>query len=284
MFLTWLEKDAPLLPASAIVPEYKRHLEHKGMAPRSVALYIGSLRGFFQYASRAYGVPNLAGDVKVKVPRGQVRSPLSLDQAKTLLQSIDRGTLEGKRDYAVIALFLDTGVRRSELLKADVGDVEIHEGKVRLWIRSKGHVAKDRFVKVVPEVLSAIDAWSDARRKAQGVRRLPKDAPLFASLSRCNRFGRLSPMGLTRLVKVRMRDAGISGKRYSPHSLRHTAGTLTYRAKGDIYLAKELLGHSNVTTTENYVHMENRLRDGAPEDVLAGILFDRPGVPTGAVA
>lgn len=267
-FLRWLESEADRMPLSSTVAEFKSYLQER-VAPRTVAVYVASVRAFFRYAS-SQGIPNLAADVKVKQPRGHSRESLTIDQARALLSSVDTTDLAGKRDYALLALFLATGLRRSEVIGANVGDLREKQGQVVLTIKGKGHAGKDDFVLLTPTVRGAINAWLDARAR---VKPLNEGDALFTSLSPNNELGRFSHMGLSRIVKARLKVIDLNGGQYTVHTLRHTAAMLLYNATGDVLRTQTLLRHSNIQTTLVYARMADRLGANAPEHDLDRILF-----------
>jgi len=277
-FLEWLERS-PAMPLRSVVAEFKRHLEGENRKPRTIALYLASLRGFFRWASNAYPghIPNLAESIKCRVPADRVRHPLTEGEVGVLLRSIKRDSLEGLRDYAVIRLFLSTGIRRAAVLNANIEDYTERQGQPVIMFQPKGHVAKDDFKQLVPEVREAIEAWLEARASIQEY--APGD-PLFVSLSNNSRYRRLSPMGLTRIVKARLEAIGLDPERYCLHSLRHTAGTmLCHHTNGNVLKVKELLGHRSIQTTMNYIEESDRLGPDAPEHILGRVLNYSAGSP-----
>lgn len=155
------------------------------------------------------------------------------------------------RDRAILTLFAYSGLRRNELRMLDRGDVD----EYRMVIRVRhGKGGKTRTVPLNAKAQAAIRAYLATRRDP--------DPALFLS----NRRQRFSLKGLWRLLERALAGAGIE-QRVSLHSLRHTFATGIYRKTGDIYLVKELLGHSNIQTSTVYAHMDQSRAAGAVSEL-----------------
>jgi len=110
--------------------------------------------------------PNIARGIKgAKKTRGFKKDPLTVAQVKELLRGIDRSTPQGKRDYALLNLFIRTGLRTIEAVRAEVGDIRQEGGEAVLWIQGKGRDTKDEFVLLTPETLRPINEYLQTRRR-----------------------------------------------------------------------------------------------------------------------
>ncbi|MDE5584272.1 MAG: tyrosine recombinase XerC [Ruminococcus sp.] len=223
---------------------------------------VASIRGFFKYLSKVAHLTenDPAKDIDMPTPRMSMPKFLSLDESKKLLETADES--DSKRDYCMITILLNCGVRLSELIGINIGDVDFEEN--RLKILGKGN--KERMIYLNNACVSAINDYLKIRRENPHA----KDEPaLFIS----NRNNRISKRRVQQIVEKTIKNAELDGKGYTTHKLRHTSATLMYQYGGaDILTLKELLGHSNTTTTEIYTHVSNeQVRKIIEENPLANI-------------
>ena len=187
--------------------------------------------------------------VDLESPKKNSRLPvaLSLDESKTMLSSI-KGTNE-ERDYAIITLFLNCGLRLSELIGINIDKIK---GDT-LTVVGKGN--KERTIYLNDVCIKAIEEYLAVRPEANP----GHENALFLS----NRKTRFTQRGVQHMVDKYLKEAGLSGKHFSPHKLRHTAATLMYQyGHVDIRSLQELLGHESVSTTQIYTHInKEQLRD-----------------------
>ena len=171
---------------------------------------------------------------------------LTVDQAKQLLSCIEGKNRE--RDYCIITLFLNCGMRLSELVSLDYNRIIINDDTATVVITGKGN--KERTVYLNHACVAAINAYMRVRPK-EGV--VDKYA-LFLS----NRLTRISPKTVQHMVDLYLEKAGLGGLGFSVHKLRHTAATLMYQTgQVDVLELKEILGHENLNTTQIYTHILN---------------------------
>ena len=167
---------------------------------------------------------------------------MSLEEAEKLLSVIDGKYKE--RDYAMITLFLNCGMRLSELVSIDYNDIKA-DGT--LVITGKGN--KERTVYLNQACINAVTTYMKVRPH-DGV----KDRALFLS----SRNQRISNRSVQHIVEEYLKKAGLGDRGLSVHKLRHTAATLMYQhGNVDVLLLKEILGHENLSTTEIYTHISN---------------------------
>ena len=166
---------------------------------------------------------------------------LTLEESRRLLAAVDGPNRA--RDYAILMLFLNCGIRRAELVGLNRNDV--YNDRIR--VTCKGN--KERFVYFGETTREALDSYLPERNKIV----LDDDRALFGSRD----HRRLSVTAVHRLVKKHMLAAGLDPEQYSAHKLRHTAATLMVANGVDLRTVQEVLGHEHLNTTEIYTHIEN---------------------------
>lgn len=263
-FADWLQSEGRTGSDRADFIAYKLHLTGTYEAS-TVSAYMTPVRVLYQWASSEGMTRDITVGIKgPKKARGFRKDPLSIDQAKALM-SVGEGDPDALRDRALTSLMIHTGIRTIEASRADVGDICTLAGFNVLRIWGKGRAEKDEFVILTSDVLQALDAYIASREDAA------PDAPLFASRSNHNRGGRLTPRSISRIVKARMEEAGISSDRITAHSLRHTAITLALMGGATIQEAQAMARHANINTTLIYAHNLERMNTPA-EGKIAAIL------------
>lgn len=202
-----------------------------------------SLKSFFQYLTVHEKLLSEDPTEQLTPPKAKKALPhfLSLEQGIELLHAVDGP--EAERDRCILTLFLNCGMRLSELVAINIRDVIQNNSTLR--IIGKGN--KERIVYLNQACMDAIQSYLAVRPK-DGVK--DRDA-LFLS----SRKTRISPKTVQFLVKKYLNKIGLSGPGYSVHKLRHTAATLMYRyGDVDIRVLQDILGHANLGTTEIYTH------------------------------
>lgn len=237
---------------------YKSYLMNKYKAC-TVSSYMSAVKSFFSYLEATGQYPNIAAGIKgAKATRGFKKDALNASQVLKVINGIDRTTVEGLRDYALVNLLIRTGLRTIEAERADIGDIRAETGESLLYIQGKGRDSKDAFVVLTEATAQPIREYLKERGKQ------PDNAPLFASCSDRNRGGRLTTRSISRIVKNALVNAGLDSERLTAHSLRHTAVTLSLLAGATIQEAQQLARHSSVNTTMIYAHNIDRIAK-APE-------------------
>lgn len=267
-FQQWITETGTTSPSREDILTYKDYLQERGLSAFTVSNYLVAVRKLFEWAEGLKLYPNIAKGVKgARKPRGFMKDPLTLSQIKNMMGSLDRSTLQGKRDYALINLLVRTGLRLIEVSRANIEDMRQEGGEAVLWIQGKGRDSKDSFVLLTGETLTPITDYLRERGRT-------KDGePLFASLSDRNKGQGLTPQAFNRIVKRTLRGVGIDSGRLTPHSLRHTAITLSLQAGATLQEAQALARHANINTTLIYAHNINRLAH-APERKIDNLLSD----------
>jgi len=227
------------------VRAYLAMMRNSGYAKATIARKLASLRSFYKHLVRTERIEASPVSV-VRTPRQDKRLPTFLDvpQMEALLSAPDTSTPAGARDRAILETLYSAGLRISELVGLDVGDVDEFSGAVR--IAGKGR--KERLAPLGGRAAEAIEACLARRPGATG-----PAAPLFV-----NRFGtRLSGRSVRRMLATYARQSGIAFH-VSPHALRHSFATHMLDAGADLRSVQEMLGHASLSTTQIYTHLTTR--------------------------
>ena len=251
-FLSYLANDRAVNPESA-APGY-------GIAPAARARKLSAIKSFYKYLTvRTKQLQeNPVADLEYPKLRKSLPKYLTMEQSAALLQAVS-GANE-KRDYAILMLFLNCGIRRSELVGLNLTDV--YEDRIR--VVGKGN--KERFVYFGSACRKAIDAYLPIRNEQV----LTDNAALFGSRD----SNRISVTAVHRLVKKALTRAGLDSTQFSAHKLRHTAATMMLSGGVDVKTVQEVLGHENLNTTQIYTHIENtELKIAAEANPLSKLDF-----------
>ncbi len=232
------------------VRSYMAHLHRDGLLNRSLARHLSTLRSFFRWACReghldknpARGLPS------PRVPKALPRA-MTLPDTEKLLTADEDETFVPERERALFELLYATGLRVSEAAGLDLEDVDF--GARLLRVTGKG--SRERIVPYGDAAGDALREYLPAREALRhgsggGAR---SAEPLFVNA----RGGRLTPRSMARLLKRRLRAAGLP-EEISPHALRHTFATHLLQAGADLRAIQELLGHASLSTTQKYTHLD----------------------------
>ena len=251
-FLSYLANDRNPTPDSP-APDL-------GISASSRARKLSAIKSFYKYLTvRTKQLQeNPVADLEYPKIRKSLPKYLTMEQSAKLLRSVS-GANE-KRDYAILMLFLNCGIRRSELVGLNITDV--YEDRIR--VIGKGN--KERFVYFGTPCRKAIDAYMIERRK----KILTDNRALFGSRN----GNRISVTAVHRLVEKALLQAGLDPTQYSAHKLRHTAATMMLSGGVDVKTVQEVLGHENLNTTQIYTHIENtELKIAAEANPLSKLDF-----------
>jgi len=273
-FLSWMKTKRIVKPLRSDILDFRKDMEaiHK---PTTTTLFLAAVKLFFRFLSDKGLYPNVADHIKApKQAKGYKKDYFVSSQINSILDKIDRSTLTGKRDYALLLLTYTGGLRTIEISKADVSDMRINGNTEVLYIQGKGRDEKDDFVKIVPEVAEAIREYLTFRDADKNVGSI-EARPLFENCNHNNVGERRLPTRSIRwIIKERMRAAGFDSERLTSHSLRHTAITLSLQAGATLQEVQQFARHSSINTTQIYAHNLERL-DNPCEMHLAAALFNR---------
>lgn len=218
---------------------------------------IASIRSFFKYLHNIVELIDTNPTLNLETPKLTKRHPsyLTLDESLTLINSI-QGEFK-VRDYAIIMIFLNCGLRLSELVSIDVDRIKDDT----LTVIGKGD--KERTIYLNESTLEAIKQYL----KIRPTKNIKDKKALFLS----KRKNRLSVRAVQHLVKKHLNNAGLDPDKLSTHKLRHTAATLMYKhGNVDIRALQQILGHSSVSTTQIYTHLDDeKLRQAVKSNPLS---------------
>ena len=225
-----------------------------------------SIRTFFKYlCNKTKRIPkNPAQDLENPKPEKRLPKYLSLEESKRLLEvSQDDDDRNAIRNHAIITLFLNCGMRLSELVNINIKDIDFSENK--LTVIGKGN--KERTIYLNNACVKAINEYLAERPKVD-VKYSSKDALFLSEQKR-----RISNRTVQHIVKLELKKSGLDINKYSTHKLRHTAATLMYKyGNVDIRVLQELLGHESISTTEIYTHVDNdQIRSAVENNPLANM-------------
>ena len=264
-FFVYLMENGITQPQREDIVAYRDYLklEHK---PTTVQGYLAAVKLFFQWTAQEGLYPNVADRVKgAKLDTEHKKDYLTTKQVARLLGAIDRSTLKGLRDYAMLSVMVTTGLREISIVRADIGDIRTAGDAVALFYQGKGHEEKADYVKLAEPVEEAVRAYLKARGGAD-----PK-APLFSSIANRNSGERMTTRSVSRVAKERLIAVGLESDRLTGHSMRHTAATLNLLNGGTVEETRQLLGHTNINTTLIYSHALERAKNNSEERIAKAI-------------
>ena len=251
-YLAFLSRDRPKRGNS-------RNTEY-GLTANSRARKVAVIRSYYKYLTLKASPENRlsvnpVADLDSPKLRKSLPRFLSLEESKKLLGSVDG--LNRERDFCILTIFLNCGLRISELAGLDLSDLRADS------IRVLGKGNKERIVYLSDACADAINEYLMIRKNIASAEK----KALFLS----NRRERISKSTIHSLVKKHLLAAGLDSSQYSSHKLRHTAATLMLQHGVDVRTLQELLGHEHLNTTQIYTHVESEsLREAARRSPLSG--------------
>ncbi|MBQ7783962.1 MAG: tyrosine recombinase XerC [Oscillospiraceae bacterium] len=233
----------------ADVYEYLNYsAEERGNGDKTRARKISAIKGFYKALcgnklTSFHLEKNPVENLDVPSPRKAQPKYLGLDESRKLLDNISPADDFYERDFCILMLFLNCGMRLSELVGININDIDLDDRTLRLL--GKGN--KERIIHINNGCAEAIRQYLAVRQEA------PTDA-LFLS----KRKTRISNRRVEQIVTAAIERTGLGGRGLSTHKLRHTAATLMYQyGNVDPMVLKEILGHASISTTEIYTHLTN---------------------------
>lgn len=254
---------------SSDVLEFLAYLAHDrvnsdniGLSASSRSRKLSAIKSFFKYLTARTKMlqENPVAELEYPKIRKSLPKYLTMEQSAALLRSVS-GVNE-KRDYAILMIFLNCGIRRSELVGLNLTDVYAD----RIRVVGKGN--KERFVYFGTACRKAIEAYLPERQKQV----LSDNRALFGSRD----SNRISVSAVHRLVKKALLQAGLDPEQFSAHKLRHTAATMMLSGGVDVKTVQDVLGHENLNTTQIYTHIEStELKLAADANPLSKLEFPK---------
>ncbi len=225
---------------------YMLNLKERNYAATTVARKVAAARSFFSFL-KSEGIIKADPTENMSSPSvgKSLPKPITISQVRQLLeQPAKLNTLEAKRDKAMLELLYASGLRISELVSLNLGDVNTEEGHVRCF--GKGH--KERIVPIYEQAARLVKEYIEETRPR--LARKKDEVALFLN----PRGDRLTRQGFWQKLKEYARAAGL-GTQISPHTLRHSFATHMLSGGADLRAVQELLGHANISTTQVYTHL-----------------------------
>lgn len=241
-FLRFVEKE-PRRIDNLDIRSFLASLHHRKLKKSSISRKLATIRSFFKYLHKeGYVKKNPAKLVaSPRVPKNLPRF-LTVDEAFSLMEAPRGDTFKATRDRAILELLYSSGIRVSELTSLDIGDLDTKESLMRV----KGKGKKERILPIGAKAMEAINNYLperiSLRRKSQA---------LFLN----KRGGRLTERSIRRILVEYSKIVRLKGCP-SPHTLRHTFATHLLQGGADLRSIQELLGHSSLSTTQKYTHVD----------------------------
>jgi integrase/recombinase XerD len=226
---------------------YMLQLKDHGYASTTLARKIAATKSFFKFMSDEHKVQQNPTEniASLKVGRA-LPKPISVTQARRLLEEpAKENTPEARRDKAMLELLYASGMRVSELVCLNIGDIDINGGYVHCF--GKGN--KERMIPIYPRATQSIEQYLKEARPLIAGAKLEETA-LFLNV----RGERLTRQGLWQILKGYAKAARIEVE-VTPHTLRHSFATHMLNGGADLRMVQELLGHANISTTQVYTHL-----------------------------
>ena len=244
-----------------IIYEYLNYLNRvRHNSASSRARKIASLRSFFKYVCSKANLleDNPTAELESVKVNYHLPKLFTLDDSLSLLGSVEGRNAE--RDYCILTLFLNCGIRLAELVGINLTDIQGD----RLTVIGKG--SKERTVYLNDACLEAIKNYLPEREKID-ISASAQNA-LFVS----ERGARISRRTVQNLVEKYVKKIGLDPRKYTTHKLRHTAATLMYQSGADIRVLQEILGHKQLNTTEIYTHVSNEnIKEAVKSNPLSSV-------------
>ena len=253
-------------PQREDVIAFRDELKASGHKPTTIQNYLTATKLFFKWTAQEGYYPNIAEHLKgAKLDREHKKDYLTSRQVKEVLESIERDSMQGLRDYAILTLMVTGGLRDIEVSRASIEDLRTAGENTVLYVQGKGRQEKTEYVKISPQVEKAIRAYLKARGDAE------ETEPLFTSLSNNSKGKSLTTRSISGIVKARLKEAGFNSERLTAHSLRHTAVTLSLLAGKDITEVQQFARHANIATTMIYNHSLDKAKNSCSEAIAQAI-------------
>jgi len=256
-FISWLKDRGIESMKASDIKSFRNEL-NKSYAPKTVNLYLTGVRSFFAYCVTSDLLPsNPAREVSsISIDESFTRRALSVDEVQALFSAAD-----DLRTRAIITLMLYCGLRRVEIHRLDLEDIDISAGRVKLNVLGKGKNNK-QWINVPLAHAGTIINWYEYRKPFNTCK------ALFISFSDRSLHKRLSTRSISDIVTKALKAAGIYSERVTVHSLRHTAITRLVQVmrdndKLDILKVQRFARHKNIKDTQRYIHLEEDSSDPA---------------------
>ena len=251
------------------IHDYVSHLAIDNRSKATTrARKISTIRIFFKYLSQKTNLLEVNPAQNLETPKLGKRMPkyLSLEESQKLLKASEsKDNRNAKRNFAITTLFLNCGMRLSELVGININDIDLSECK--MTVIGKGN--KERTIYLNKACMESIQDYLSIRPPQSLIKHDSKNSQNALFLSEQKK--RISNRTVQEIISKELKEAGLDSKNLSVHKLRHTAATLMYQyGNVDIRALQELLGHQSISTTEIYTHVNNeQVRNAVESNPLA---------------
>ena len=250
-FSEWLQEngDAELVEVQGHnISDYLRHLQDCGKSAATISRSLASLKNFFAYLVSTGFLEHtpVSSDIHVEKAEKKLPQILTGKEVELLLSQPSCVDSKGCRDKAMLEVMYATGIRVTELINLNVEDVNLELGFLKC-----GNEKKSRVIPLYPAALKALSAYIQDIRP--GMLAVPDEQALFVNISGC----RMSRQGFWKILKSYQVKAGIQ-KEITPHTLRHSFAVHLLENGADLNSLQELMGHSDISSTQVYTHMINQ--------------------------
>ena len=265
-FVDYLNKREIIEPTKTTIQEYKQHLIDEGKASITVSAYLVVLKAMYKWFEQSGICKDITVGVKLlKKSSMQKKDALTPEQTVKLLNSFDKNSELGLRDFTLINTMVHTGARAVELHRSNIGDIQQVGDHWVLFIQGKGCDSKEEILVLTESTLKVIREYLATRPFAK-----PSD-PLFASISDRNTGNRLSTRTISKVCKDSLRRIGLDSVRLTGHSLRHTAITLALLGGSSMEQVQAMSRHKDIKILQMYAHHVDRIKQ-APENSIDDVL------------
>ena len=230
------------------ISSYLRHLQESGKSAATVSRSLASIKNFYTYLVATGFLEHTPVTSDIHVERGEKKLPqiLTGKEVELLLSQPVCVDPKGFRDKAMLEIMYATGIRVTELIELNVDDVNLELGFLKC-----GNEKKSRVIPLYPAALKALNTYiKDVRA---GMLADPEERALFVNVNGC----RMSRQGFWKILKSYQVKAGIE-KEITPHTLRHSFAVHLLENGADLDSLQELMGHSDISSTQVYTHMINQ--------------------------
>jgi len=253
-FYKWAVNENKLLTGltTADMIKYKRYLSELKYTHLTISNYLGSVRLFYKWVELNEFGNDITKTLRINKNYSTFRKKsLNINQSVKFLKQFNTKTLMGKRNFAIANLLLRNGLREIEVSRMDVEDVFEYNECWAIRLQRKGRSGKDDVLPLSEKAKEAIEDYLLHRNTD-----FQDSSPLFVSLSKANKYKRISTHFISVMIKQKLIQAGIVGKMFTAHSLRHTCATLLIADGHSEYSVKTFMGHRNFTSTQIYTRQK----------------------------
>ena len=277
LFAKYLKENEIKQPTFETIHDYKVFLNeyrnpdtNKPLSEASKNQYFQAVKHFFKYLS-AFGLYNniAIGFKSFKVDDGRSKDTFTREEIRTILSSIDTTTQKGKRDFAMLILAINGGLRIIEIQRANIEDIEELHGTKFLFIQGKGRTSKKEKFALEPITQQALEEYLATRPNAR------KEEPLFTGTSNNQNGTRMTETSISRLFKTILKASGFDSKRLTSHSFRHTANSILFEETGNLFQTQRFARHKDPKTTEIYIHNYEKENDHSESIIINSIFNER---------